>query len=35
LIDISEDALAVAKKNYEYYIEKDQIDKSINVTLSQ
>ncbi len=35
LIDISEDALAVAKKNYDYCIEHNQIDKNIDVTLSQ
>lgn len=35
LIDISEDALVVAKKNYDYCIVHDQINKSVNVTLSQ
>ena len=35
LIDISEDALAVAKKNYDYCIEKNQIDKSINVVIEK
>jgi hypothetical protein len=35
LIDISEDALVVAKKNYDYCIEKDQIEKNIDVILSQ
>ncbi len=35
LIDISEDALAVAKKNYEYCIEHNQIDKSVDVIIEK
>ena len=35
LIDISEDALAVAKKNYDHCILHHQIDKNIDVILSQ
>ncbi len=34
LIDISDEALAVAKKNYEYCIEHHQINKSIDVVVS-
>ncbi len=35
LIDISEDALIVAKKNYDHCITHDQIDKDLHVILSQ
>ncbi|AKH32659.1 Release factor glutamine methyltransferase [candidate division SR1 bacterium Aalborg_AAW-1] len=35
LIDISEDALAVAKKNYNYCIVHNQIDKSVDVMIEK
>jgi hypothetical protein len=35
LIDISEDALVVAKKNYDYCIEYSHIDKSMNIIIEK
>jgi release factor glutamine methyltransferase len=35
LIDISEDALAVAQKNYDYCLEHNQIDKSVDVMIEK
>gem|GEM_PF-7014894 len=35
LIDISEDALAVAKKNYEFLTEHGQIDREIEVFIEK